>query len=54
LEQLMAASARSQDIRRVMAMTPAGLMTLQWSIFVGMPLGAVIAGTWVWMARRRG
>ena len=51
LEQLIAASARSQDIRRIEEMP--NLAALQWTLPVVMPLAALAAGIGVWMVRRR-
>ena len=53
IEELIAASARTQDVRRVGAMSPAELATLQWTMLIGMPLGTFVVGVGVWMTRRR-
>ena len=53
IEELIAASARTQDVRRVGAMSPAELSTLQWTMLIGMPLGTFVVGIGVWMTRRR-
>jgi len=53
LDQLIAASPRAQDIRRVGPMTAAGLASLQWGLLLGMPLAIVLMGAGVWWVRRR-
>lgn len=52
LDQLIAASARTQDIRRIAAMTPQTVTGLQWTLIVGMPLAVTIIGIGVWWTRR--
>ena len=54
LDQLIAASARTQDIRRIGAITETGLVTLRWVLLAGMPLIIVGTGVGVWMVRQRG
>jgi hypothetical protein len=54
MDQLIAASARTQDIRRVETMTPTRLYTLRWLLLLGMPLAAGGAGVSVWLVRRKG
>ena len=51
LDQLIAASARTQDIRRVDP--DLNLASVQWGLSLGMPLAAAIAGLSVWLSRRR-
>jgi len=53
IEELIAASARTQDVRRIEAISPAKLSSLQWTMLIGMPLGTFIVGVGVWMTRRR-
>ncbi len=53
IEELIAASARTQDVRRINAMSPAKLGSLQWTMLIGMPLGTFVVGVGVWMTRRR-
>lgn len=53
LDQLIAASARTQDLRRVGPLTDAGLATLRWTLLLGLPLLVVLAGMGVWLVRRR-
>ncbi|MEX2212891.1 MAG: hypothetical protein WD768_02105 [Phycisphaeraceae bacterium] len=52
LEELIAAGARSQDVRRIMAMEPAKVQFLQTSLVIGMPLGVFVIGMAVWYTRR--
>lgn len=54
LEQMIAASARTQDIRRVADISPSSMLALRWAMMVGMPLVVAMAGFGVWMVRRRG
>lgn len=53
MDQLIAASARSQDIRRIRSMTPQAVRTVQWVTLAGMPLATMLAGVVVWAIRRR-
>ena len=52
LDQLIAASARTQDIRRIDAMSPGGLATVRWGLPLAMSLITVCAGIGVWIMRR--
>ena len=52
LEQLIAASARTQDIRRIEPISKAGLATLQWGLPLFMCGVTLVLGLGVWMARR--
>jgi len=54
LDQLIAASPRAQDIRRIDAISPGGLVALRWAMLVGMPAAALLLGGSVWWVRRRG
>jgi len=54
LEQMIAASARTQDIRRIGSITPQNQVILRWLMMLGMPLIVTAAGVGVWMVRRRG
>lgn len=54
MEQLIAASPRAQDIRRVGPMTSAGMLALRWGLLAGMPGATVALGVGVWLVRRRG
>ncbi len=53
LDRLIAASARSQDIRRIKPMRRSSLIALELTLLGGMPLAAAAAGVVVWMIRRR-
>lgn len=53
LDQLIAASARSQDIRRVGEISEAGMNGLRWSLYLGMPGVVMCVGLGVWLIRRR-
>ncbi|MCX5660861.1 MAG: Gldg family protein [Planctomycetota bacterium] len=53
MDQLIAASARSQDIRRIRPMTATTLRNTQWGTLAAMPLATIIAGVGVWLIRRR-
>ena len=54
LDQLIAAGARTQDIRRIEDISPAGLTALRWCLLVGIPLAIAAAGIGVWFVRRKG
>ncbi|MEE9212674.1 MAG: Gldg family protein [Phycisphaeraceae bacterium] len=54
LDQLIAASARTQDIRRVAMITPAGMVGLRWGLLAGMPIAIAAVGCGVWLVRRKG
>lgn len=54
LEQMIAASPRTQDIRRIEAMTDTKLIVYRWSLLVGMPAVVLVLGMGVWLVRRRG
>lgn len=53
MDQLIAASARSQDIRRVQPMSVATLRNIQMLTLMGMPLVTILVGVSVWLIRRR-
>lgn len=53
LDQLIAASARTQDIRRIGALEPRAVAGLQWTLIIGMPSIVIVIGVWVWLNRRR-
>lgn len=53
LDQLIAASARAQDIRRVESLTPGGIVALRWTLLAGLPLVIAIAGCGIWTVRRK-
>ncbi len=52
LDELIAAGARTQDVRRVGAMSTGEVKSLQWTLMLGMPLGTLIIGVAVWFTRR--
>lgn len=54
LDQLIAASPRTQDIRRIQAMSDTVLSVYQWAMLAGMPAVVLAAGLGVWFVRRRG
>ncbi len=53
MDQLIAASPRAQDIRRVQEITPERMRIIQWGLIVGMPLGTLVLGVGVYLVRRR-
>ncbi|MCC6679341.1 MAG: Gldg family protein [Phycisphaeraceae bacterium] len=54
LDDLIAASPRSQDIRRVQPMDEAVLNGYRWLLGAGMPAAIILVGLTVWFVRRRG
>jgi len=54
LEDLIAASARSQDIRRIDGITQEGIERLRWSLLPGLPIAIIAVGIGVWLVRRKG
>jgi hypothetical protein len=53
MEQYIAASARTQDIRRVRSIDPDRREMLLYALLLGMPAAAFFAGGVVWFIRRR-
>lgn len=53
LEDLIAASPRSQDVPRIRPMTARKLWWHQVALIVGLPLAALVLGLGVWWVRRR-
>ena len=53
-EELIAISARLQDIRRIQPMDATRVRTVQAIVLIGLPALPVIAGAAVWLVRRRG
>ena len=54
VDELIAAGARTQDIRRVGAMSRAELVGVRWALLLGMPLAVLVTGVGVWSVRRSG
>ena len=54
LDELIAASPRTQDIRRIESMTPQTLTTWRWLLVGGMPVLILVIGLAVWVVRRKG
>ncbi|MEX2544029.1 MAG: hypothetical protein WD316_02760 [Phycisphaeraceae bacterium] len=54
LDELIAASPRTQDIRRIGAMSDGALAAYRTVLLAGLPAGIALAGIGVWFARRRG
>ncbi len=52
LEELIARSARTQDIRRVGQMSQGGFVAIKVLLLVGLPLAALACGIGVWLRRR--
>jgi hypothetical protein len=53
MEQFIAASARTQDIRRVGDIEPDRLRLLRNAVLTALPAAAFLAGIGVWLVRRR-
>lgn len=53
LDELIAAGARSQDIRRIDKMDRDSVIALRWILLLGLPGLAMGAGVGVWLVRRR-
>jgi len=54
LDEMIAASARSQDIRRVRDIGDGEMAGYRIGLLAGMPAAALLAGVGVWFVRRRG
>lgn len=54
LDQLIAASPRSQDIRRVENVSPEALTGYRMALLVGLPVVIIACGMGMWFVRRRG
>lgn len=52
MDEMIAASARSQDIRRIGEITPGQMMALRWGVLAGMPLVIFAIGIGVGLKRR--
>jgi len=53
MEDLIARSARTQDVPRIQLASKASRNSLQWTMLAGMPLAVLICGLTVWFVRRR-
>ena len=53
LDELIAAGARSQDIRRIEQMDRTSLIALRWALALILPGVCIAAGIGVWLVRRR-
>lgn len=54
LDEAIAATARSQGVRRIGPMSEGGRSVAVWLVVAGWPAAALVLGTAVWMVRRRG
>ena len=54
LDELIAASPRAQDLRRIEAMSDAALVGYRVLLLLGLPAAIALAGVGVWFVRRRG
>ncbi len=54
LDELIAASPRSQDIRRIGEIQPGALTTYRTLLLGGVPIAVAVVGGVVWLVRRRG
>jgi hypothetical protein len=54
MDQLIAASARTQDIRRIESIEDGRLIAIRWALLAGLPVICGLAGVGVWFVRRRG
>lgn len=54
LDELIAASPRTQDIRRIDAIAPETLTAWRWILVAGMPVLILVIGVAVWLVRRKG
>ncbi|MFG0248189.1 MAG: hypothetical protein ACF8OB_04825, partial [Phycisphaeraceae bacterium JB051] len=52
MDEMIAASARSQDIRRIGNITPAQMTGMRWLVLAGVPLAIFIIGIVVGLKRR--
>lgn len=52
MDEMIAASSRSQDIARITAISPGGMKALKVTLLLGMPLGVLVIGMGVWWSRR--
>lgn len=54
IEELIAPSPRSQDVRRVGDISPAAVSTLHWTLIAGLPVVVFLVGITVSLVRRKG
>jgi len=54
LDEMIAAGARTQDIRRIDEVSDEAMITYRTTLLAGMPAAALLAGLVVWAVRRRG
>ena len=54
LSELIAASPRTQEVRRVEPMTDSTWFGIVWTLLLGMPLAVLVIGVSVFLVRRRG
>jgi hypothetical protein len=52
MDEMIAASARSQDIRRIGEITPTQMMGIRWGVLAGIPLAIFAIGIGVGIKRR--
>lgn len=52
LDNLIAASARTQDVRRFERISPSAGQLVQWMVMVGLPLLCLVVGGVTWLVRR--
>ncbi|MDX1682656.1 MAG: hypothetical protein R3336_06020, partial [Phycisphaeraceae bacterium] len=52
LEELIATSARTQDIRRIGEISPTAYRSLRWGLLTGLPFVVLLVGLVVWVRRR--
>ena len=54
LDEAIAATPRTQDLRRIQPIEPARATAYRWLLLAGLPGGVLLAGVGVWLWRRRG
>lgn len=52
MDEMIAASSRSQDVARIAAISTGGMRALKVTLLLGMPIGVFIIGAGVWWSRR--
>jgi hypothetical protein len=53
LDDLIAPGARTRDVRRIGAISPAAALSMRWVVLLGFPLATLTAGAAVWLIRRK-